>query len=181
MIVRKEMNVPNSAHDFSRETDHSDILQGEYGISTDILATFRVDNCIVLAAHNERANQGMLGHFSSISPTARANPELANEQFDTDTFMASVESLDDLGPTAQTSLWLGGAALHPWSSLMTKASIRHDRRFAERQIHTVAAQIGIVVSNIMVDWNTSLHDLNVWLDCPSGLLVVEQTEDDPDL
>lgn len=150
-----------------------EVGQGEWKSGQAEFLTSGVDSCVVLAALNEKSSKGMLGHFSCVAPHSSAIPELENEQSDTLLFNAAVKNIIHLGDPCYTSIWLGGCAMRPESSIRVQQSIRMDRAYAEQKIEELRRQIGLQPEATTAEWNLSPYDIQVTLNCHLGLLFVQ--------
>jgi hypothetical protein len=154
-----------------------DIAQGDWLIDSGTLSTVAVASCIALAAHNGVTSQGLLGHFSTISPEAQLNPRLVGEQSDSEAFTDALAHLPDLGPARETQIWLGGASLDIENSAPTNYSILYDRRYGKQKVTEAATLHGLPTSAICIDWCAPDLELYIRLDCAIGHLLIRPIED----
>lgn len=156
-----------------RSDTDSEVSMGEVKRNSHKLWTFGVASCVVMAVYNQSSGQGILGHFSSISPTSESNPFLSNEEFDGLRFLETVESLPELGPLSQTEIWLGGVALYQSEKTAVRQSKLADRLHAENIINKLFIAQGIATHDFIVDWNQEEYDLYVDFDILTASLLVQ--------
>jgi chemotaxis receptor (MCP) glutamine deamidase CheD len=173
MIINQAHTIGELRDYLLTPSDEIEVFQGEWRYGVSKLTTMSVASCVVLAAHNRSTKRGMIGHFSCISPTAQSNPQLSNEQFDTNAFNNSVDYLPNLGLLSDTQIWLGGAALYTDDSTEIRNGTLADRLYAEARVADLVRRYGVVDDVIIRDWNTTENELYIRLDCESGSLFVQ--------
>lgn len=146
----------------------SDIAMGEWTRSDEMLYSLGASTCIILAAHNEETERGLMGHFSCISD----GPDVpySNQA----SFNEALAAIPDLGDPLMSSVFLGGGKP---CVLDDEDTVEADRVYAERAVMDVAQRIKLPGDQVVVEWSEADRAIDVELDCATGILVVHNASD----
>lgn len=162
-VLRYESSEPVSlifADSFVGEVD-----MGTWEISADRLFSMGVLTCIVLAAHNDETNRGLLGHFSAV---AKPDAGYSDKQI----FQTALKEVANLGDPLATSLFLGGGTAHDKTGIDT---VEPDRRYAEERVREFCSDFRLPNDQVSIEWSQPDRAIDVELDCATGILAVHNS------
>ncbi len=128
------------------------------------LFTPRAGTSIVIAAHNQNSQRGLVGHFGNI---ASADDEPTSHQ---NMFHHALEQVESLGELAATAIWMCGGA--PNIAKDGSDANRGNRVYAERYLRRYIAELDTKPEVVVVEWSGEGRMVDVDLDCMTGILVV---------
>ena len=154
------------------------VPQGSWARGHEELATVGVATCVIIIAHNSLTGEGLVGHFSAISPESHSNPRLKNENFDTESFKEAVSAIPTLGPPERTQLWVGGGDVHGKDGQYYYEEVLLDRDFALQTINEMVTVNGMPSDAVRIDWKNTGQDLFISLDCHANTLLIQNLQEE---
>lgn len=172
--------LPISRGDYPTIPEDATIVNlGEWALGKRVFMAIGVSSGIVVAAHNKATGDGLLGHFSLLSPELAHDSHVADDHIHTDAFAEALAMIKRLGPPAETDIWLGGAADCTAASTDMGLTIEGERQFAQLALQQVMQDTAIPVAHIQTSWSGNQEDLIVQLNSRNGVLLVNHLESSP--
>ncbi len=138
-----------------RVPESQDIGVNRWEVGTSTLATTGAMQCLILAVHNARTLNGLMGHFTEIDPDHPTDPEGIAA------FSSVLEAIPRIGRLDATSIWVGGADSHPEGIYCRYSEI--DRAYALANLALIGA------AELETDWQRD-GQLAAQLSCNTGVL-----------
>lgn len=144
-----------------------DISMGNFDIGNGVLFSGGAAACVLLAAHNEDTDEGLVGHFASLVPMREG------VRSDYGRFRRAVLAIPELGVEDLTTIWLGGTAFRGADTRIND-SLEADRETALHTVRTIIEE----PKELVIDWAEPDTATDIELHCRLGALVVYSYDGD---
>ncbi|MFI5275225.1 MAG: hypothetical protein ACHQT5_00175 [Candidatus Saccharimonadales bacterium] len=172
--------LPISRGDYPTVPEGTTIISaGEWALGKRIFMAVGVSTGIVVAAHNSDTGDGLLGHFSLIAPEGLPDVHVEDEAMHTNAFVEALSMVRRLGPTAETEIWVGGAADYSGVSTEIDLATEGERQYAIRALHQAMLESAIPINHLQTSWSGKQEDLIIQLNSRNGVLMVNHLENRP--
>ena len=173
----EQSELPINRGDYPTIPEDTTLVRpGEWALGKRVFMADGVTTGIVMVAHNHATGDGLLGHFSHVSPEFAHDALVPDTDIHTDSFAEALAMIKRLGPAEDTDIWLGGAADNTATSAGIDLTIEGERQFAQLALQQAMLDGGIPTGHMRSSWSGKQEELIVQLNSLSGVLLVNHVE-----